>query len=338
MADERCEWLDKDTAERLLRGEPVGAVDDQARARAARLYAALDSAARPAMYPEIGELPGEKGALEAFRLARDESGTLGRVRLGSAAGVGTGAGAGGRLRGPVRFSIAAVVAGCALSGVAVAAGTGLLPSPFGRSEPMPASSVSGVATPSPLISESPTDDATGASPGPGTGSPADDAPDGRTAPPAGHEDDDGEHSGNTDRAEGAGKGLGTGGKGKANGKGSGKADGKDKWAPAGGNNHTSGDVYRRLAAACRDYRAGHVDSERRRRLESEARGAEKVAKFCDRLLGPGRGPDHPISYVPAPPLSSASPAPSPSPSVSLPVTPQPGDGGGGKASAGSSDS
>lgn len=34
MADEQHEWLDADAAEMLLRGEPVEAVDDHARAEA----------------------------------------------------------------------------------------------------------------------------------------------------------------------------------------------------------------------------------------------------------------------------------------------------------------
>ena len=42
MADERYEWLDKDAAERLLRGEPVEAADEHARTQAARLSRALD--------------------------------------------------------------------------------------------------------------------------------------------------------------------------------------------------------------------------------------------------------------------------------------------------------
>ena len=41
MADEQHEWLDKDAAERLLRGEPVDPVDGHARTEAARLMAAL---------------------------------------------------------------------------------------------------------------------------------------------------------------------------------------------------------------------------------------------------------------------------------------------------------
>ncbi len=34
MADEQYGWLDRDAAERLLRGEPLRTVDDEARAQA----------------------------------------------------------------------------------------------------------------------------------------------------------------------------------------------------------------------------------------------------------------------------------------------------------------
>lgn len=51
MADERYQWLDQEAAERLLRGEPVDAVDDHARSRAERLAGALDAARVPAVPP-----------------------------------------------------------------------------------------------------------------------------------------------------------------------------------------------------------------------------------------------------------------------------------------------
>ncbi|SCE03491.1 hypothetical protein GA0115253_1027615, partial [Streptomyces sp. Termitarium-T10T-6] len=44
MADEHYEWLDKDAAERLLRGEPVVPVGDEARTEAFRLAEALGAA------------------------------------------------------------------------------------------------------------------------------------------------------------------------------------------------------------------------------------------------------------------------------------------------------
>lgn len=177
MADERYEWLDKNTAERLLRGEPVGPVGDQARAQADRLSAALDGIAR-AGGPEAGELPGEAAALAAFRKARAASPeALPGIRIGSSAASvrpGRRGGAPVRWGRPVRIGLAGALAGVALGGVAVAAGTGVLPSPFGRSsDPTPASSVSAAATPDPLLSGSPTGEPSG--PGastPGTGTPS----------------------------------------------------------------------------------------------------------------------------------------------------------------------
>lgn len=76
MADERYHWLDGDAAERLLRGEPLDAVDDHARTEADRLSAALGAVrfAHPREQPEearehadpAGVLPGRfPGALPA---------------------------------------------------------------------------------------------------------------------------------------------------------------------------------------------------------------------------------------------------------------------------------
>ncbi|WP_055493295.1 hypothetical protein [Streptomyces sp. TP-A0356] len=82
MADEQYRWLDRDAAERLLRGEPLDAVDDETRARAAALAEALAalSATPP---PTSAELPGEAAALAAFRAARTSrdgaEATLGRT-------------------------------------------------------------------------------------------------------------------------------------------------------------------------------------------------------------------------------------------------------------------
>ncbi|MGW2897749.1 hypothetical protein ACWDAO_24885, partial [Streptomyces sp. NPDC001212] len=96
MAEEQHRWLDRDTAERLLRGEPLDTVDITVRHQAERLAKALgalsaesypppqaarafpDPAASPASstasaYPDDSAdaaLPGEAAALAAFRKAR----------------------------------------------------------------------------------------------------------------------------------------------------------------------------------------------------------------------------------------------------------------------------
>ncbi|WP_216869960.1 hypothetical protein [Streptomyces brasiliscabiei] len=71
MADEQYRWLNRDAAERLLRGEPLEAVDADIRARADRLAQALDLLAAEAapVSPQTPELPGEAAALAAFREA-----------------------------------------------------------------------------------------------------------------------------------------------------------------------------------------------------------------------------------------------------------------------------
>ncbi|MFC1263494.1 hypothetical protein ACFBEZ_32430, partial [Streptomyces sp. CC302I] len=62
MADEQDRWLDRETAEILLRGESLEAVDPAARDRAERLAEALGAlAAAPA--PTSEEMPGEAAAL-----------------------------------------------------------------------------------------------------------------------------------------------------------------------------------------------------------------------------------------------------------------------------------
>ncbi|MFB6675641.1 hypothetical protein ACFCWG_25085 [Streptomyces sp. NPDC056390] len=196
MADEHNKWLDRDAAERLLRGEPLEAVDAATRARAARLAETLDALAVTRV--DGGELPGEAAAVAAFRKARESGaeepgtatpkarharprGALAPVSslhgpVGHENDANTNAAIDGyagsdvgsvrlarpgarpvRWGRPVRFGMAAALAGCMIGGVAVAAGTGVLPSPFGgRGEPGPAASVSAAASPErPLTSSSP---------------------------------------------------------------------------------------------------------------------------------------------------------------------------------------
>ncbi|MCZ0980998.1 hypothetical protein O1L60_23990 [Streptomyces diastatochromogenes] len=88
MADERYQWLDQEAAERLLRGEPVEAVDDHARVQAERLAEALGTARVPAVPPSARtELPGEAAALAAFRAATAERTAAVAVTAASASAV-----------------------------------------------------------------------------------------------------------------------------------------------------------------------------------------------------------------------------------------------------------
>ncbi|MFE2186943.1 hypothetical protein [Streptomyces sp. NPDC059455] len=158
--DHRYSWLDDSAAERLLRGEPVegqpAAPDgrgDQSYADAERLAAVLSAAAgagRTAALSDASALPGEEAAVAAFRAARVEV----DAEAGSVAEVAEMDMARRphrirrfrerqpRLRRPLRAGMVAVVAGCTLSGFAVAAAAGVLPTPFGQSDHTPGPSVS----------------------------------------------------------------------------------------------------------------------------------------------------------------------------------------------------
>ncbi|WP_184491293.1 hypothetical protein [Streptomyces sp. I6] len=53
----------------------------------------------------------------------------------------------------------------------------------------------------------------------------------------------------------------------------------------------SGDWYGKTVQACRDYRNGTLDVERKRTLEAAAQGADRVKRFCDRMLTADGGGD-----------------------------------------------
>lgn len=336
MADEQHEWLDKEAAEKMLRREPVDPSDGRARHEAERLAAALDAAARSAR-PAAGELPGEAAALAAFRAARGPdsrtaavSAPAGQVRAvrsadadGSAesgmlapvhirpAGSGTPAGAADspgprRLRWsrPIRFGLVASLACCAIGGVAVAAGTGMLPGPFGRHAPPPATSVSAAASPEELGSGLTGDDETLAPPSgpPREGSASPDAP--RSGPTAGPESGRPDDGGRTtdegptgDSTDGAGGSRSGGEDGPTAGTGAPKGSaGQDGDGTSGDTDEDTGDTgdkssawYAKTLKACRAYRAGKLDDDERSRLEALAKGARNLDRFCDRLLDQADG-------------------------------------------------
>ncbi|MFJ2731022.1 MULTISPECIES: extensin [unclassified Streptomyces] len=310
MAEEQHRWLDHDTAERLLRGEPLDTVDITVRDQAERLAKALgalsaessplppavrafqDRAAFSASPPasacpvEADEaLPGEAAALAAFRKAHAEraderaaegtdafgaalaahsrprsavSDDVGLVRVGTHARGGTGgrsrhAGPGRRRR-PVRLALSAALAVGAVGGVAAAATTGVLPTPFGGDEPAPGTSVSVPATPEhPLVTPSP-DRTTGG--GPGTPTPG------------------GATTGAADRDAGSSALEG------------GAAPGHEATATAGsGDDQGAPESWNRLVSSCRDLRDGKsLDSDRRRDLETAAGGSARVWSYCRGVL------------------------------------------------------
>ncbi|APE23502.1 MULTISPECIES: hypothetical protein [Streptomyces] len=287
MADERYQWLDQEAAERLLRGEPVDLADDLARSRAERLAEALDAARTPAVPPAArAELPGEAAALAAFRKAtaaradvtplpaagRTEHADLGRVRLAPVTARRR------RWGRSVRYGLAAAVAAVTVGGVAVAAGTGVLP--MVGSEP--ASSVTAGESAEPLVSEEPgirKDPETpptspggdgrtpGASPSAGTGT---------TAPPTGTPDGTGHDSTapGTPRPKG-----GTPRAGETGETGTGKGTGGTAGDP------TAQKSWEKAAAACRAYRLGKLDATGRKGLTSALRDGETLRRYCDRVLG-----------------------------------------------------
>ncbi|MCP9209113.1 hypothetical protein [Streptomyces cucumeris] len=141
--DHRYSWLDDSAAERLLSGEPVegqqSVTDDrhQPCAEAERLAAVLSAVAeatRPVTGPGATPLPGEDAAVSAFLAAREEFAAAAAGAEGSTPGREGFVRAlrRGRFgaRRQVRAGMVAALAGCALSGFAVAAAAGVLPTPF----------------------------------------------------------------------------------------------------------------------------------------------------------------------------------------------------------------
>ncbi|GAA2249821.1 hypothetical protein GCM10010232_42000 [Streptomyces amakusaensis] len=288
MADERYEWLDQDAAERLLRGEPVDAPEGRARTQADRLDRALRSAGAPRLplRPEDGEMQGEAAATAAFRRVRaeaparipQEGESLGVVRLTRPPRPRQ---AGGLPR-TVRFGVVAAVAGFAFGGVAVAASSGLLPSPF-HAPPAGSHVVGGGDAPTPASSEPPAEPETRPPlrpPGVVGTSP--------TAPLA----DSGAQSG-APKPSTSGSGS-PGGVDAEPGPGGGEI-GAEGWTgdqdrnQNQNRNRVAGEKYHRLVADCRARRDGTLGPVGAKRLERNAKGADRVGRFCERLLdGPFR--------------------------------------------------
>ncbi|MFH9061982.1 hypothetical protein ACH4GM_12300 [Streptomyces coeruleorubidus] len=271
MADEQYWWLDRETAERLLSGEPLEAVDGVTPDEAERLAAALRAlSASPSLTSE--ELPGEAAAMAAFRKARaeradtgaapaadggqarSEAADAGLVRIATPRGSGSGDVRRPRRARPARLALAAVLAVGMAGGAAVAAGTGALKAPFGNDDPHPGSSVSAAATPPerPLVSPSPSDAAQG-------GATPDDTPSGGSTGGAG---DTGRDAAGDDPAP--------------------KPESGDR-------GDRPGDSRGKIAAACRDLHDGkRLDADRGRALR-DAAGGSRVWKYCKGVLSGSGG-------------------------------------------------
>ncbi|MEU8731311.1 hypothetical protein AB0C68_18270 [Streptomyces tendae] len=265
MADEQDKWLDRETAELLLRGEPLEGLestDPATRDRAGRLVVALGALSAPPV-PTGEELPGEAAALAAFRKMRAEradeaapaAGALGHgavprlpeaglVRIGTR---GEGARRPRRSR-PLRLGLAAALTVGMIGGVAAAAGTGVLPTPFDRGEAEPAATVSAAASSGrPSVPPSPLEGVQG-----------------------------GAAPGSTQGASGGGTAR----------------DGGETRGPDADDRDTGGLDGRRssLAASCRKVRAGkELDTAHRRALKEAAGGAARVMKYCGSLLAGADG-------------------------------------------------
>jgi hypothetical protein len=220
-----------------------------------------------------GELPGEQAALAAFRKARE---TAGAERATAAVGAGTAGRRPGppvpeadagvvrigapprtgirsrrpRWARPVRLTLAAALAAGTLGGVAVAAGSGVLPTPFHHERPMPGTSVSTGET---------SGQSSVPSSSPDLGS-ATATPDGGASGPSGGASSD-EHSG------------GHKGRGKGAQPGSGAASGNP------------GTWWKKSATACRALRDGtELGAGRKRVLEDRAGGSAHVRTYCKAVL------------------------------------------------------
>ncbi|MFW6694689.1 hypothetical protein [Streptomyces sp. MAR4 CNX-425] len=145
MVDDRYGWLDEDVAERLLRGEPLDFADGSGRrgrhrrwspedrAAAERLAAVLARVAESGRPGENGRVPGEQAALAAFRAAQKSTSRASAAEFAAESPFDgrrerRRSGVVRRLK-SLRLSVAGAVAACALGGVAVASGTGVLPAP-----------------------------------------------------------------------------------------------------------------------------------------------------------------------------------------------------------------
>ncbi|MGD6743719.1 hypothetical protein ACOKM3_17950 [Streptomyces sp. BH106] len=317
MADEQDKWLNRDAADRLLRGEAPAVSGDDA-PRADRLTAALHALAEVPAGAD-GELPGEDAALKAFRETRAVAAVNGAVngpaRAGrsrrSARSAPKASGPRSFWGRPARLGAAAAFAVCMVGGVAVAAGTGVLPSPFRESDdPAPAASVSAAASPErPLASASAgvTED--------GHALPSPTEPSGTSG--------SGSASGFPSRGHDAGE--------PSDGRtAQGRGHGPDGTGPGGARAQA-----RKLVDTCRKYRGGQSGSADVQRLEASAKALGQdtrgLDRFCDRVLARAGAPTAPADRTTSQHTDSKSDSGSQSASDD-------GNGSGGKGGKGNSES
>ncbi|MEX0168737.1 hypothetical protein, partial [Streptomyces sp. LMG1-1-1.1] len=171
----------------------------------------------------------------------------------------------------LRYGLAAAVAAVTVGGVAVAAGTGVLP----LVGPAPASSVAAGESPDPLASKEPgirqDPEAPPSGPGGGDGTPGASPSAGTTTAPSTQGPDG--HGTSTPEPGGTTTDTGSSGKGDT------------------GTTGTTGttDVRSKTFKACQDYRAGRLDTASRERLTRDLRSGDTLRRYCDRILAGGTG-------------------------------------------------
>ncbi|MDJ0382856.1 hypothetical protein [Streptomyces sp. G-G2] len=329
MADDRTRWLNRATADRLLRGEPVDQPEDpRARVDAARLRDALDSLLPDAGASRTAELPGEVAALAAFRAARPtavaapapafersaaERGTDGSpaeeplvaiVPVPATAGAAA-QGRAPRPAAPWRFGLAAAMAAIAIGGVAAAASGGLFDRALHlNADPAPTAEITDRVTPDPVGGTA------GPSTGPSRRPPAQTtgepfgSPGARTPGPEAHTP-----PGATGAAAGGTNSGGSGGTGATTG------PDKDSREHFGLGETHDRDVQRGVADLCHDFRSGSLSGERENRLNLLAKGRGRVQSYCDELLDGASGTTDspPKGTTPPVPGPGSGPGPSPAP-------------------------
>ncbi|OKK20893.1 hypothetical protein AMK16_10845 [Streptomyces sp. CB00455] len=311
MADERDRWLDAAAADRLLSGgpvDPVGpAAGPRARREALRLRDALDALAR--VPSAEGESPGEAAAVAAFRAARAAAGTSAASAAASAPAVpssglrfragepfvGLGRPAAARVPAPrrvrpVRFALAAALASVAVGGIAAAAGAGLLDRPArdvagpgpamsvsADGDPTPGGDAGGPSTLSPQLRPTPLRDGAAPAATAGTAQPPGSLQ-GPATPGAGTAYGPHASAGPGKDAQGNKNG------GKTGGKGGGDSASDSFGGPDAGGRDRDRENQRRAVDLCDDYRAGHLNDDRRQRLSRLARGLARIPFYCEALL------------------------------------------------------
>ncbi|MEU9232884.1 hypothetical protein [Streptomyces subrutilus] len=264
-------------------------------AHAAGVSASPASASRAPVPAAAGPASAERSAATAAAGPARSGEPL--VALGHAAGLHVPA---PRRSRAVRFGLAAALASVAVGGLAAAAGAGLLDRPVrDTAGPGPAMSVSadgdpaqgdgsGGSTLDPHLRPTPLRDGAAPSTSPGASHPP--GTEGFTESGG---DTRGEGSSGTSAVGGTGAGPGPDGKDGNDGKGDREGDGTfrtDGLPDGSGGETTSRDRdrdrenQRRAVELCHDYRAGHLNDDRRERLSRLAKGLSRIPYYCEALL------------------------------------------------------